>query len=752
MAGNREIYQQSMNAGYNAAWDQDWPAAIKAYSRAIQEFAEDGEAHIHLGLALLRAERLEDALKVYKRAHQLLPDDPAPLEKSADILERMGRLKEAAQQYVVVADIYLGMRDLERAIGNWERSTQLTPGLVTIHARLAQAYERVGEKKKALREYLTLAFNFQRAGEKDKAIKAVERALRLDQRNPHALNTLRALHSDAPITLPDFSDEEEERKGLLDEFGPTGTSQQPEDQATDDPLGPMGEAMGRALSLLAEEVMSGELSPSGASVLQGMEYQRQNLVKEAILAYQSAVGSMDSEALRFNLGALLYLDNQPEKAAKQLSQTITQPALAAGALHVQGLSYKSLGKHKHAVRYLLQSLQAVDTQLIISSNEKAELAEVYQRLFRTLEGANEEKLSAANERFANLLSGTDWKHRIPATRKYVMDLMENNGQEGLEDFFDPGGTDKLAVMVSKIDTYIGQGLLTLAMDIAHQAMQVSPYYLPIHVRMAEIMMREGRLRQAIVKYNTIARAYMARGENDRAASILSEVLEMAPLDVSVRTSLINLLESEGRTEEVLDQHIDLARTYNQLGNFDMSREAFQTAERMAKRIDAPAAKMVEIKHSLADMDQMRLDTRRAIKTYEEIIDLIPDDERAYRMLVDLSYNQGNSVEAIRYLDKLLSLYANKKQISKIVQLLEDLVRHYPSDTGLRSRLAQVYKQTGRKGDAIEQLDALGELQLEAGLLKDARTTIKQIIALDPDNVADYKKLLATLDERGKGKS
>jgi tetratricopeptide (TPR) repeat protein len=98
MPGNREAYEQSMNAGHNAAWDQDWPAAITAYGRAIQEFPEDSEAHIHLGLALLKSARLDDALKVYNRASQLTSGDPIPLEKSADVLERMGRLREAAQQ------------------------------------------------------------------------------------------------------------------------------------------------------------------------------------------------------------------------------------------------------------------------------------------------------------------------------------------------------------------------------------------------------------------------------------------------------------------------------------------------------------------------------------------------------------------------------------------------------------------------------------------------------------------------------
>lgn len=749
MAANREAFQNMMNRGHNAAWDQDWSTAIQSYSQAVQEMPEDPEAHVHLGLSLLKAGRLDDALKVYNRAHQLGPDDPTPLEKSADILERMGRLKEAAQQYVNVADIYLGMRDLDRAIGNWERATQLTPGLVAIHAKLAQAYERIGDKKRSMREYLTLAFNFQRLDETDKAIKAVERALRLDRRNPQALNTLRALRSGGEVVLPDFDDDkkdEDEQPSEITVFTSSfDTDAEREAIGDADPIGPIGESMGLALvSLAAHVVESGALDAAGGDALQAMEFQRQELIEQAIKAYMRAEPKLRHPALKLNLGALLLLNDQPEEAVKHLGDAVVDPKLSPGALHGLGRGYYQVGKQKQASRYLIQSLQAVDVNLAVNDHETSELTEIYDRLLRALDGRTDDALAAINGRFLNLLSGKDWKQRIAQTRRHLEEVMRDEGDQGVVDFLGTGGSDRLAATVSRIDTFIRQGLLTLAMDEAHTAVESSPYYLPVHVRMAEIMMREGRLRQAINKYSAVARSYMSRSENDRAASILVEVLEMAPLDIVVRTSLINLLESENRMDEVLDQHIDLAKTYNQLGNFEKSRETYQQAERLAKRIDAATEKIVKIKHSLAEMEQMRLETRRAMQTYEQIVEISPTDVRALRMLVDLQYGTGNSVVGIKYLDKLLGLYAKQKQITKIVQILEELVRSYPDDTGLRRRLADIYERLNRKNDAIDQLDALGELQLDAGMQQEARKTIEHIISLKPDHVDDYKRLLSQL--------
>ncbi len=742
MPANRELYERAMSMGYNAAWDKDWAQAIAAYGQAIQEFPDDHEAHINLGLALLEVGRLDDALRVYTRAHQINPADPIPLEKSADVLEKVGRLKEAAQQYINVAEIYLVQRDLDKAIFNWQQATRLTPGMVAIHAKLAQAYERLGQKAKSVREYLVLAQNFQRLGENNNAMRAAQRALKLDPKNVTILNALRALESGSEMTLPP-AEKDAGGAGAKGDSASSTTKIQPVADA--DPLGPMGETMTYAMAMLATFVMEGgALDASGADALQALELQRQGVNDQAIQAYQRAEARLNHPALKMNLGGLLVIATRYDEAIKHLGEAAMHPQLAPGAFHALGKAYHALNKHKQAINYLLQAAQAVDSAHAMSSETDMQIADSYEHLLEVLQNRPVETLAAINKRFNDLLTGKEWKQRIGETRRQLEDTLRSQGEQGVVDILIANRSNELTEAVARIDRYARQGLFTLAMDEAHRAVEFSPFYLPVHVRMAEIMMKEGRVRQAINKYNVIAKTYLVRGENDRAASILSEVLEMAPLDISVRESLIELLESEQRWDEALDQYIDLADTHHQLGNFDMSRDIFGAAERLANRVGATPDKIVRIKHRVADIDQMRLDIRKAQKTYDEIIQLVPDDERAHRMLVDLHYRQSSPTEAIKKLDALLRIYAKNKQPNRITQLLEELVTTYPNDTGLRSRLAAIYTQLKRKNDAIRQLDALGELQLEAGAHQEATNTIRQIIALNPDGIEDYRKLLMQL--------
>jgi len=742
MAGNREIYDKAMNAGDIAAWDQQWDRAIVAYGRAVQEFPEDPTAHRSLGLALLQAHRLDEALKVYTRAHQLAPDDPIPLEKSADVLERMGRLREAAQQYIKVADIYIAQRDLAKAISNWERATHLTPGLIQIHAKLATAYERTGEKKKAIREYLTLAFNFQRINDNDKAIQSVQRALRLDRDNPQALNTLQALQAGTLVRAPEPEAPPPSTQQHPDAF----VSSAPEREIGEsDPRGPLGEAEEEALAELATSVFeSGSLDAGSTSAIQAIELHRQGEVEAAIEAYKRALAArFIHPAIYLSIGALLLGQQDYKGAIDYLSRVVDHPRLAAGANHGLGQAYMALNDPRKAAERLVESLRLVDLSLAIDPQEQEQLSSIYEGLQASVVRGDAAQLVAMNARFFGLLTGADWKQRVAETRRQLEETARTEGLSGLVEQLAEGG-EKLTETVARIDRYLREGFLTLAMDEAHYGVEIAPNYLPVHMRIAQILMSENHLQEATAKYKLIADTYIVREQTDRAAAILHEVLQVAPMDLGVRNSLIQLLRAEERWPELLEQYIDMADAYYQLADFDTARDTYAEANRLAERLGASKDQIIHILHRMADIDVTRMDLRRALRTYEQIKEMDPNDERARKALMDLNYRLNNRVEAIKEMDELMGLYARMRHPELIAQVLEEQVALYPNEPALRSRLAAFYVHVGRRDDAVTQLDALGELQLEAGLHAQAAQTIRQIISLNPPGIEDYRRLLSQL--------
>jgi len=60
---------------------------------------------------------------------------------------------------------------------------------------------------------------------------------------------------------------------------------------------------------------------------------------------------------------------------------------------------------------------------------------------------------------------------------------------------------------------------------------------------------------------------------------------------------------------------------------------------------------------------------------------------------------------------------------------------------------RAYLDAGNVEQALEHLDRLGELQLQAGRPDDAKVTIRAIIALRPPNAVAYQQLLDQISEQ-----
>jgi len=179
MPGRDDIFQKAMNDGHSAAWDQEWDNAVAAYRQALQEFPDHPKALNSLGLALYQLGNIEEALHIYMNVARLSPDDPVPMEKVAQLSERLGDLKTAVDAALRAGDLFLKQRDTEKALENWVRVTNLNPENAIAHSRLAQVHEKLGHLQQAATEYLAIASIIQRAGNAEKTKEMLSKAMSL---------------------------------------------------------------------------------------------------------------------------------------------------------------------------------------------------------------------------------------------------------------------------------------------------------------------------------------------------------------------------------------------------------------------------------------------------------------------------------------------------------------------------------------------------------------------------------------------
>jgi tetratricopeptide (TPR) repeat protein len=773
MTGRQDLFDESMRLGHSAAWDLQWDRAIEFYRKALAEFPDNANALTSLGLALLETEQFKEALSIYHQAAKLSPSDPIPLEKCAEIFERLGQIEDAIAQRRSAAERYLSRKDAQKAIENWTHIARLKPDDLNTRSRLALTYERTGRIREAVHEYLSVASILQHAGKSHHAMEPLERALRIapgNQEVNHAVRLLKQNKDLPPPTQPRGAtaplrmakvqeylkaESVDSSKKETDVADPEVVSQrqaltilagllfdEPKDDEED------RESQSSGMSELTRGV-TGRLGKSaGQSITyrylgQAIDLQTRGHSSQAVKEFQRALSSgLDHPAAHYNLGILYKELEEYDEARTHLLKSLGHPELDLGANLALGRLARMQNDLPEAARHLLQALRIADS-LSVDESQSSALNQYYDTLAASQSNRDEEELDQIVSNTLNFLSGPDWLHRLREARQQL-ETQSPDTTKPVIDFFKFGGTDRVLVSLNRIDEYLTKELYTVAMEEIMMALTYAPTFLELHKRMADIMIKSGDMENGLAKLQKVAETHHVRGEFSQSTQIYEQILDVSPVNITARTRLIDLLAQQDRNEEALEQYLELAEIYRQMAEIDTARTALEDGLRLAQRSPVGREWSLKLLHQMGDIDLSRLDWRRALRVYEQVRTIDPSDEKARVNVIDLNLRLGQEEQAAQELDAYLEFLVQHSRGSEALTMLEEMARKYPGKQALHARLAEAYRAAGRTADAIAQYDALGEIQLDAGQTEEAITTIETIIELDPPDLEGYQELLHNL--------
>ncbi len=153
---------------------------------------------------------------------------------------------------------------------------------------------------------------------------------------------------------------------------------------------------------------------------------------------------------------------------------------------------------------------------------------------------------------------------------------------------------------------------------------------------------------------------------------------------------------------------------------------------------------VHILQRMADIDMQRLDWKQALRVFEQIRTLRPDDQGVRKQLIELYMRMGQQSQAMTELESFLGYLDTNGKANDAIPFLEDLIKEHTELIIFRRALAEQLHRLGRTEEAISELDSLGESMLQAGKKKEATEIINQILKMNPPNAEDYRQLLAQI--------
>lgn len=764
MAGQQNLFQQAMNRGHSAAWDQMWQQAAAYYRQALKEIPDHPQALIHLGLALIELQQIDAALGCYERAARVTPNDPLPLEKIGQLYERTGNLERATLATLRAAELYMKNRETPKAIENWQRVISFNPENLQAHSRLAVVFEHLNEKKPAVKEYLAIASLFQAAGKLEKAGLAVQQALKIQPDSLEAAQALSLLKDFKPLPKPVRA-----RGGT----GPLRMSQvrqmhpSPDTQNTDEKFNPVELACQAGLTMLAgllfdlpvdetpgEDVKGikmavsyspptkkpGEKEEILAHLSQMIDFQIRAEHQQAEKELQKAIDAgLAHPAAYFNLGYLAAENQRKEKAIRSLQMAIKHKDFSIGGRLLLGKLLRESGQIKEAVLYYLEGLKLADVQ-VAADGQANELRQLYDPMIEALKRQDATALDQLCQNIHEFLMQPDWRERILRARSQLPER-EAGKLYPVVEILTEVKSSQLIDAIIRIKQRQKDGYIHTAMEDAYFVLDQAPTYLPLHSLMGDLLAIQGEIPAAVAKYQATAKSYSVRGETEQAIALYRSIVELSPTDFHLRNSLIDQLVAAGKTEQAIKETMILAEVHYRQADFATARKIYTDALRLTQQNGVDRSVRAKILHRMADIDLQSLDWRQALRVFEQIRTLQPDDEKARLRLVDLHLKLKQEPQALAELDQYLSYLHGQGKDQGATNFLENLAKEYPQNVSIRRRLADYYKSSGKNELAVSQLDAIGEILLEKGDKPGAAQTIETILALQPARRADYTQLL-----------
>jgi tetratricopeptide (TPR) repeat protein len=769
MSGNQQVYQNAMNQGHSAAWDQDWQTASSYYRMAIDQFPENAIALTSLALALFELQRYPDSLEYYQRAVKISPNDPLPMQKVAEIQERLGDLDKASKAYMDVAELYARNKDIEKAIRSWSHVVALNPECMPAHARLALVFERQGNTSNAMVEYISIASLLQSQGNIQKAIQTIQHALEVVPNSKEAGLALSILQSGKPLPRPSRP-----RGGT----GPLMMSQvrqaqTEKDEEVDRPrVDPIQDAKQKAMTMLAELLFQQEEAQAPqdrkgmTSIVQGsgstgpLHYDQANVVfhlsqaidlqshgqdKNAAIELERAMDAgLDSSAAYFVLGFMQSKSDMLESAVTNLKKCIQHELFGLGARLLLALTLYKMDNIKEASIEYLGALRIADSESVPADQAEV-LIQLYEPLIEAYSQQSEIKLQKRIcENISKMLIRPDWRLQTQNARQQLPPQPAGSAPIPLAEMLTEATSGQLVESLAKINQLARANKLLTAMEEAFYALKFAPTYLPLHISIGDLLVQENRVPEAVLKFSIIAKNYHVRGETNRAINLLQRVCELNPVNMEARNELIEMLTQSGKPQDTIQEYIKLAETYYNLADLNMARTTYANTFRFAQQSKVDRETKVKLLHRMADIDMQSFDWRNAVRVFEQIRTLEPDDAKARDMLFELNIRLGQESQAMSELDNYLNHLISVHRTTEALEYMNNKIAENQALPDLFRRLAEIYRLLGNKEDAVSQLETAKDLYLQAGNRTAAIEALMVILALNPVNVSFYQRMLVEL--------
>ena len=267
-------------------------------------------------------------------------------------------------------------------------------------------------------------------------------------------------------------------------------------------------------------------------------------------------------------------------------------------------------------------------------------------------------------------------------------------------------TDAIKYYLATADSLSKEGKKDKVFDIYEKILSLSPSNVPLRIKVAETLLKQGLISDAAKEYLFIAGLYGNKGDIQKSKEYYLKTIDVQPLNKDAVIGLSYLYEKAGETKNAMELMKEATVLFND---------------------------HVDILIRAAELSLSGNNIKNAKSCISKINELEPKNTKARRLLGEIYLKEGQKEKAwAEYLVVLDNIILEEKY-NDAIKILESFREIDPIDTG--RRLISIYKHLGEIPHIAEELTSLGDLYNERGIHEEALTCYNEAFEIEPDN--DY---------------
>lgn len=650
--------------------------SVAAQLEAADAFEQLGEVKKATDLLLKaievydRQEQLEPCVDILQRAIELNPQRFDLLEALAQMLERLGKIDRAADQWLNLGEAFEQAEQPDRAAEVYLHLRVLLPGEPECRSRLARLYESQDRRAEAVRELKELARLAAAAGESGRQVEHLEHALRLQPAEESILRQLVEVwrREDHPEKLYETLIELERicsGDGRLEEA--LALLEEARRLRPDRP-----ELFERSIELFIKDGRNDQAAQQGIELIQtyldrdedsrAMETLRRiaeiepgNIERRISLARLVHANGRESEAMQefFLTSSKLFGDDRMEQCLQVCEAGLELDADDVRLRDLLGRVLLQLGRQ----------CEAIEVQLYLAAlyDERGEDGKA-RRIFESI-------LETQPDHQATLEAMVEWALRHQKTACAVDHLM------------------RLA------ESHYLTGELPEAIASIEQIEQLDPGQLELRARLGELYMEAGQEQKAYATWKRVADEMVEAERSESAIDIYERLVQMRPERAEPLASLAIAYRDCQRRE-------DHQRTALRLGEYYLSNG----------------------------------ETEQALRVFGELTACYPDEAEPWQRLTELQERLDDTQGAVESYRRLSEIHRGARRFDQARDSLEAALKLAPEAMDLLEDLGELCLSLGRRPEGLEHLARAAEALKREGHPERAREVAARVLKLDPTNL------------------